>query len=43
LVPRRGVRILTGTTSRTKMVEVEGVTSADVARLADASTEAKKA
>ena len=42
-VPRRGVRILTGTTSRTKMVEVEGVTSADVARLADASTEAKKA
>jgi uncharacterized protein len=41
-VPRRGVRILTGATSRTKMVEVEGVTSADVARLADASTEAKK-
>jgi len=41
-VPRRGVRILTGTTSRTKTVEVEGVTSADVARLVDASTEAKK-
>jgi uncharacterized protein (TIGR00251 family) len=41
-VPRRVVRILAGTRSRTKTVEVDGVTSADVARLADASTEAKK-
>ena len=38
-VSRRDVRILTGTTSRTKMVEVDGVTSADVARLVVPSTE----
>jgi uncharacterized protein YggU (UPF0235/DUF167 family) len=34
-VPRRGVRIVTGATSRTKMIEVDGVSSADVERLAD--------
>jgi len=39
-VPRRGVRIVTGATSRTKTIEIEGVTSADVARLADANAEA---
>jgi uncharacterized protein (TIGR00251 family) len=39
-VPRRGVRIVTGATSRTKIIEIEGVTSADVARLADANAEA---
>ena len=33
-VPRRGVRILTGTTSRMKTIEVDGVTAADVERLA---------
>ncbi|HUQ81196.1 MAG TPA: DUF167 domain-containing protein [Gemmatimonadaceae bacterium] len=38
-VPRRDVRIVTGTTSRTKMVEVDGVTSADVARLVVPSME----
>ena len=38
-VPRRGVRIVTGATSRTKMIEVDGVSSADVERLAGASTE----
>jgi uncharacterized protein len=40
-VSRRGIRIVTGATSRTKMVEVEGVTSSDVARLADSSTEGR--
>lgn len=39
-VPRRGVRIVTGATSRMKTIEIEGVTSADVARLADANAEA---
>ena len=38
-VPRRGIRILTGATSRLKMIEVEGVTSSDVARLLDGRTE----
>ena len=38
-VPRRGVRIVTGATSRTKMIEVDGVSSSDVERLAGASTE----
>jgi uncharacterized protein (TIGR00251 family) len=38
-VPRRGVRIVTGATSRTKMIEVEGVSSSDVERLAGESTE----
>lgn len=38
-VPRRGVRIVTGATSRTKMIEVEGVSSAAVERLADEGTE----
>ena len=33
-VPRRGVRIVSGATSRTKMIEVEGVTSSAVKRLA---------
>lgn len=33
-VPRRGVRIVTGATSRTKTIEVEGVTASDVERLA---------
>ena len=33
-VPRRGVRIVTGTTSRMKTIEVDGVTAADVERLA---------
>jgi uncharacterized protein (TIGR00251 family) len=33
-VPRRGVRIVTGATSRTKMIEVEGISSAAVERLA---------
>jgi uncharacterized protein (TIGR00251 family) len=39
-VPRRGVRIVAGATSRTKMIEVHGVTSADVERLADEQAEA---
>ena len=39
-VPRRGVRIVTGATSRMKTIEIEGVTSADVARLAGANAEA---
>ena len=38
-VPRRGVRIVTGATSRTKMIEVEGVTSSAVERLADQGAE----
>ena len=33
-VPRRGVRIVSGTTSRTKVVEVDGVAAALVERLA---------
>ena len=33
-VPRRGVRIVTGATSRTKMIEVDGVSTSDVERLA---------
>jgi uncharacterized protein (TIGR00251 family) len=36
-VPRRGVRIVTGATSRMKTIEVEGVTSSDVERLAGGS------
>ena len=36
-VPRRGVRIVTGATSRTKTVEVHGVSPADVERLTGAS------
>ena len=38
-VPRRGVRIVTGAASRTKMIEVDGVSSSDVERLADESAE----
>ena len=38
-VSRRGVRIVTGATSRTKMIEVDGVTSADVQQLAGDSAE----
>lgn len=38
-VPRREVRIVTGATSRTKTVEVVGVTSSDVERLVDESGE----
>jgi uncharacterized protein len=41
-VPRRGVRIVTGATSRTKMIEVEGVSSAAVERLADEGAEEGK-
>jgi len=41
-VPRRGVRIVTGATSRTKIIEIDGVTSADVARLGNASAEAAR-
>jgi uncharacterized protein (TIGR00251 family) len=37
-VPRRGVRIVTGATSRTKTIEVDGVTPADVERLTGASS-----
>lgn len=33
-VPRRGVRIVTGATSRTKIIEVDGVTSSEVEQLA---------
>ena len=33
-IPRRGVRIVTGATSRTKLIEVEGVSTAAVERLA---------
>jgi uncharacterized protein (TIGR00251 family) len=33
-VPRRNVRLLAGDTSRRKVVEVDGVTAAQVARLA---------
>jgi uncharacterized protein len=36
-VPRRGVRIVTGVTSRTKTVEVDGVSPSDVERLTGAS------
>ena len=36
-VPRRGVRIVTGATSRTKTIEVEGVTPGDVERLTGAN------
>lgn len=32
-VPRRGIRIVTGATSRTKTIEAEGVGTADVERL----------
>ena len=32
-IPRRGVRIVTGATSRTKTIEVDGITAADVERL----------
>jgi len=41
-VPRRGVRIVTGATSRTKVIEVEGVSSAAVERLAVARVEEGK-
>ena len=41
-VPRRGVRIVTGATSRTKMIEVEGVSSSAVERLAEAAEERKR-
>jgi uncharacterized protein (TIGR00251 family) len=41
-VPRRGVRIVTGATSRTKTIEVEGVSSAAVERLAVGSIEEGK-
>lgn len=37
-VPRRGVRIVTGASSRMKTIEVDGVTPADVERLADERT-----
>lgn len=40
-VPRSAVRILAGATSRTKTVEVEGVTPGDVAGLAPDSAEGK--
>lgn len=40
-IPRRGVRIVTGATSRTKTIEVDGVTSSDVMRLADDSAEGR--
>ena len=36
-VPRRGIRIVTGATSRMKTVEVEGVMPDDVERLTGAS------
>jgi len=38
-VPKRGVRIVTGATSRTKTIEVQGVTTSDVERLATEGTE----
>ena len=41
-VPRRTVRIVSGATSRTKTIEIDGVTSADVARLAESSVEASR-
>lgn len=41
-IPRRGVRIVTGATSRTKLIEVEGVSTAAVARLAGKGTEEGK-
>ena len=41
-IPRRGVRIVTGATSRTKMIEVEGVSTAAVARLAEQGSEEGK-
>jgi len=41
-VPRRGVRIVTGATSRTKVIEVEGVSSAAVERLGVARVEEGK-
>jgi uncharacterized protein len=41
-VPRRGIRIVTGAASRTKMIEVEGVTSSDVARLASEGAEERR-
>ena len=40
-VPRRGVRIVSGATSRTKMIEVDGVSSAEVERLADEGAEGR--
>ena len=41
-IPRRGVRIVTGATSRTKMIEVEGVSSSAVERLAGENAEEGK-
>lgn len=41
-VPRRGVRIVSGATSRTKTIEVEGVSSVDVERLADEHAEERR-
>ena len=34
-VPRRAVRIISGATSRTKVVEIDGIRAAKVERLAD--------
>jgi len=41
-ISRRGVRIVTGATSRTKMIEVEGVSTAAVERLAEEGGEGGK-
>lgn len=38
-IPRRGVRIVTGATSRTKLIEIEGVSSSAVERLAGEGAE----
>ena len=40
-VPRRGIRIVAGATSRTKTIEAHGVTSLDVDRLVDEQAEAR--
>jgi uncharacterized protein (TIGR00251 family) len=41
-VPRRVVRIVTGATSRSKTIEVDGVSASDVERLADERTGGRK-
>ena len=41
-VKRRGVRIATGESSRTKTIEVEGISASDVERLVAESPEARK-
>ena len=41
-IPRRGVRIVTGATSRMKTIEVEGVSAAAVERLAEQGVEEGK-